>query len=272
MDRTIMLGDGRRLISRDEGVPTGPAILSFHGSGMGRTLYRPHVEDATARGARAIAYDRPGLGGSTRHPGYAIADHVTDVRELAAALRIDRLVVWGASAGGMNALACGALAPDLVRAVALLAPSVRVSDEPWTDPEAKRAEYATRAAEDRARPTDDWIALLSDGVPPADVEALRSGDAEWYAEDARDAMAQGGDGWFDEGWAFRRDWGFRPEDVSVPVLIVHGKRDAWVDPAGSEALARRIPGSELRLTAEDGHLSVMRRVGEVNAWLLAHLA
>jgi pimeloyl-ACP methyl ester carboxylesterase len=272
VDRTIVLSDGRHLTVRDEGVPTGPPILSFHGSGMGRLLYPPHVQDAIARGARTIAYDRPGLGGSSRKPGYAIADHASDVRELAAALGIDRLVVWGASAGGMCALACGALAPDLVQAVALLAPSVQVSDETWPDPEAKRAEYASRAAEDRTRPTPDWIAMLSDGVPPADVDALRSGAGAWFADDAREAMAPGGDGWFDEGWAFRHDWGFRPEDVAVPVLVIHGQLDAWVDPAGSMALAKRIPHAELRLTPEDGHISVMNRASEANAWLLAHLA
>src|SRR5262245_47883173 len=257
---------------REDGLPSGPAILSIHGTGMGRTLYGPHLTDVRARGARAIAYDRPGLGGSTRRPGYAIADTASDVRTIAHALGIEQLVVWGASAGGMPALACGALAPDLVAAVALFAPATHRTVDTWVDQEAKRAEFTARAAEDRVRPVESWIEVLSDGVPPADVEAVRTGDAEWYATDAADAMQQGGDGWFDEGWAMRKDWGFRPEDVSIPVLIIHGKRDVWIDPAGSIDLARRIPGAELRLTENDGHLSVMRNVPTVNEWLLARLA
>lgn len=271
MDRTIDLADGRRLMVRDEGDPAGPVILSFHGSGMGRTLYGPHREDVIAHGRRAIAYDRPGLGGSTRKPGYAIADCVADVRAIAAALEIERLAVWGASAGGPFALACGALAPDLVSAVALFAPAVRDLDEAWADPEAKRAEYAQLAAEDRVRSIESWMERLSPGLPPADLRVLETGDVEWYAEDAREAMSQGGDGWFDEGWARDHDWGFSPEDVTVPVLVLHGRRDTWVEPRGSEELARRVPHTELRLTPEDGHLSILRLVPEVNEWLVRRL-
>jgi pimeloyl-ACP methyl ester carboxylesterase len=271
VDRDVRLPDGRTLLVRDDGNPSGPVILSIHGSGMGRTLYAPYLADMTARGARAISYDRPGLGGSTRRPGYTIADTASDVREIAVALRITRLGIWGASAGGMPALACGVLAPDLVAAVALFAPGSRKS-EPWADPESARAEFASDAESDIDRSVDSWIERLSPGLPSADLEVLKTSAAEWFAEDAHDALRPGGDGCFDEEWAMRHDWGFLPEDATIPVLILQGKADPWVDPADSEELARRIPTAELRLTENDGHLSPIRRVPEVNAWLLSHLA
>ena len=48
------------------------------------------------------------------------------MRAIATALGIERLAVWGISGGGPHAIACAALLPDLVPAVAVLA-----SIAPW---------------------------------------------------------------------------------------------------------------------------------------------
>jgi len=55
-----------------------------------------------------------------------VADYAEDVRAIAAALEIERLAVWGISGGGPHSMACAALLPDLVPAVAVLA-----SGAPW---------------------------------------------------------------------------------------------------------------------------------------------
>jgi pimeloyl-ACP methyl ester carboxylesterase len=79
------------------------------------------VVDASEKGIWLISYDRPGYGGSTVDPGHTVASGSDDVRAIAEGLGIERLGVWGISGGGPYALACAALLPDLVVAVAAVA-------------------------------------------------------------------------------------------------------------------------------------------------------
>jgi pimeloyl-ACP methyl ester carboxylesterase len=76
---------------------------------------------------------------------------VNDVRAIAGALGIERLAVWGHSGGGPHALACAALLPELVSAVATFA-SVAPFDAPGLD-------YFTGMGEANA---DDIRLLLED--------------------------------------------------------------------------------------------------------------
>lgn len=101
--------------------PEGDVILVHLGSSGSRLLYGPAIADAAARGARLVGYDRPGQGGSTRLPARAVADLVADLRAIAVAHGVERLVTSGLSGGGPHALACAALAPDLVAAIATFA-------------------------------------------------------------------------------------------------------------------------------------------------------
>jgi pimeloyl-ACP methyl ester carboxylesterase len=58
----------------------------------------------------------------------------------------------------------------------------------------------------------------------------------------------------------------------VPVLIWHGEHDRFVPTSHGRWLAVRVPGAEARISAEDGHLTLMaHRVGEVHDWLLERL-
>src|SRR5665213_618434 len=121
MDKVIVVSDGRRLRLVEAGDPAGKPVLTFHGTPGDARLYGLHADDARDRGIRLIGYDRPGYGGSTPQPGRSVADCAGDVRDIAGALGIDRLAVWGISGGGPHALACAALLPDLVVAVGSLA-------------------------------------------------------------------------------------------------------------------------------------------------------
>jgi pimeloyl-ACP methyl ester carboxylesterase len=83
-------------------------------------LFAPWIRDAAARGLPLVTYDRPRYRGSSPQPGRIIADRVTDVRAIGAALGFERCAVRGLSGGGPHTLACGALAGDLVAAVATI--------------------------------------------------------------------------------------------------------------------------------------------------------
>src|SRR5215467_4181667 len=96
-------------------------MLVHYGSPNSRHLYGGWIADAEKKGIRLIGYDRPGYGGSTAHPGHAVASGAYDVRAIAEALGHDRLGIWGISGGGPYALGCAALLPDMAVAVAAVA-------------------------------------------------------------------------------------------------------------------------------------------------------
>ena len=71
--------------------------------------------------------------------------------------------------------------------------------------------------------------------------------------------------------AFVAPWHVDLGAIAMPVLLWQGQEDRFVPPGHVHWLAARIPGVEVRLTAEDGHLTLYeRRIPEVHAWLLEH--
>ena len=61
-------------------------------------------------------------------------------------------------------------------------------------------------------------------------------------------------------------------DITVPVLLLHGRQDNFVPFEQGQWLAAHIPGVEARLLEDDGHLTLgEHRIGDVHAWLSERL-
>jgi pimeloyl-ACP methyl ester carboxylesterase len=105
-DRTLRLGDGRRLGYAERGDPGGRPLLYFHGWPGARVEARLADEPAKAAGVRLVALDRPGMGFSDFQRGRTFVDWSADVVEVADALQLDRFAVLGISGGGPYAAAC----------------------------------------------------------------------------------------------------------------------------------------------------------------------
>lgn len=95
----------------------------MHETPGSRRSPRPRASVLYRLGVQLICYDRPGYGGSDRHPRRTVADAATDVQAIANELGIDSFGVVGHSGGGPHALACAALLGDRVHSAANLAPS-----------------------------------------------------------------------------------------------------------------------------------------------------
>ncbi len=289
METIVSTPDGRVIRVEEGGDPEGAPILMLHGTPGAGHLYSPHESDARRRGIHLIAYDRPGYGGWTPQPGRSVADSAIDVRTIAVALDLERLAVWGISGGGPHALACAALLPGLVIAVSSLASFapygvrgfdyfLEMGQENVDDIKlALENEPAARAklGPDRERMlalsvtdmVDAFPTLLSD----VDAAAFDTRFAEYLVLCARDGLAPGGEGWWDDGMATIQPWGFDLNTIRIPVQVWHGRHDKFVPFRHGEWLAGQIPGVEAHLTSEDGHMTLFqRRIPEVHAWLLDH--
>jgi pimeloyl-ACP methyl ester carboxylesterase len=247
------------------------------------------LRDAEQRGIHLISYDRPGYGGSTAHPGRTVADCAQDLRAIAQALGIDRLAVWGFSGGGPHALACAALLPDLVTAVASLASLAPYGSEGLDyfagmgqanvddirlmldDPQAAREKSHQDRVDMLAATPEGLHGLMASLLSPTDAAALTLEIATELVAKDQSGLAPGDEGWWEDGVAHLAPWGFDVSDITIPVQLWHGADDQFVPFQHGQWLAARIPGVDAHLSDTDGHLTLaVNRVPEVHAWLLQH--
>jgi pimeloyl-ACP methyl ester carboxylesterase len=271
---TITLPDGRDLEVEVHGPDTGPVIVSHHGTPGASTPLPAHVRAAAERGHRFVTTSRPGYSVSTRQPDRSVADVAADTAAVLDHLGVDTCLTMGWSGGGPHALACGALLPDRVRGVLVVA-GVAPYHADGLDflagmgPEnveefgaALRGEAVLRPWLEAQRPafamvTAEEVAAAFGGlVPPVDIASLTGELAECVAAEFRQGLAQGVDGWLDDDLAFTRDWGFELADIAVPTYLWQGSEDLMVPFAHGEWLVEHIPGVVAHLERGEGHLSL----------------
>jgi pimeloyl-ACP methyl ester carboxylesterase len=290
MERTVQTPDDRTLTVQDAGNTDGKPVIVHMGTPNTRHLYDPTVADAKSHGLRLIGYDRPGYGGSTPQPGRTVADAAADVEAICDALGLDRIASWGISGGGPRVLACAALLPERVAAVASLA-SVAPFGAPGLDWFADMGQdnvddfklLASDEAAARAKMTEEWKSFmaakpeeLAEGMAslltPTDAKVVAGPVGEFMSTSMKDGMRNSDEGWWEDGVASMLPWGFELSQISVPVFLLHGRQDKFVPFGHGEWLAAHIPGVEASLTDEDGHLTLFEsRIGEVHGWLAQHL-
>ena len=290
MERTVNTADGRKLAVEESGDLGGLPVFIHMGTPNSRHVYPPTSADAAARGLRLICHDRPGYGGSTPNPGRDVASCASDVRDICAALGIDRLAMWGISGGGPHVLACAALLPDLVVAAASLASPAPYGAEGLDWFEGMGADHAddfklklADQAASRAKMEKDRLEVMAESpaeagstfqslLSPADAAVLTGALAEYLVTSSQAGLAPGAEGWWEDSCALMDPWGFGLDQISVPVLVVHGDQDQFVPFGHGEWIAAHVPGAEAWLLEGDGHLTLMeQKVGEVHAWLADRL-
>jgi pimeloyl-ACP methyl ester carboxylesterase len=270
----LTLPDGRDLELLVAGPDDGPVIVSHHGTPGSAHAFPAHVRAAAERGHRFVTTSRPGYGTSTRQPGRSVADVAADLSAVLDHLDVDTCLTMGWSGGGPHALACGALLPERVRGVLVIA-GVAPYDAEGLDflagmgPEnveefgaALEGEDALRAYLEPQQPelvaisSEDVAASLGGLVPPVDVASLTGELAETLATEFRDGLARGVDGWLDDDLAFTQDWGFELADLAVPTYLWQGSEDLMVPFAHGTWLAGHLPGVVAHLEQGEGHLSI----------------
>ena len=285
--RTISVGQGRDVCLEMAGDPQGHPVLVHNGTPNSRHLYGRWIADAAEKGIRLISYDRPGYGGSTADPGHTVASGAQDVRAIVEAIGLDRLAIWGISGGGPYALGCAALLPDMAVAVAVVASLAPHGKEGFdyfagmgelnaediklffSDPEAARRKAHQDWEEFVAATPEQLAEGIKSLLSPVDAQALTGELAQWLADSAHDGLAAGDQGWWDDGVSHLTGWGFDLEDIQVPVKIWHGRQDRFVPVQHGQWLAANVPGAAADIS-DDGHLSLIARIGEIHDWMLQY--
>jgi pimeloyl-ACP methyl ester carboxylesterase len=278
---TVRSADGRDLEVLVEG-PDDARVLLFHsGTPSGARRFTPFSQAATERGLRLATYSRPGYGESTADPGRSVAAAAPDSAAILDALGADRFLTLGWSGGGPHALACAALLGERCSAAAILAGVAPYGAEglDWLDgmgPE-NHEEFGAAVAgvdalssyleierQDLQQVTADEVAQTLGGlVPDVDRAALTGDFADYLARSFRHSVLNGIEGWRDDDLAFVAPWGFTLEAITAPVAVWQGGRDLMVPHAHGVWLADHVDGASSRLFPEEGHLSLVARLGDI---------
>jgi pimeloyl-ACP methyl ester carboxylesterase len=273
----LALRDGRTLHVYDTGAGESDgrlAVFWHHGTPNIGAPPAPLFPAAARLRIRWVSYDRPGYGGSTPRPGRDVASAAADVSSIADALGIDRFAVMGHSGGGPHALACGALRPERVLGVVSIAGLAPFGAEglDWFAGMADSGVASLRAAAEGRAAKERYEASGAEYDPEftAADRSTFSGAWSWLADVIGPAVEAGPGGLIDDDLAYVAPWGFDPEQVIAPVLFLHGGRDRVVPSSHSQWLASRCPAAELRLSPDDGHISVLNSSTAAMNWLADH--
>ncbi|WP_026929807.1 alpha/beta fold hydrolase [Glycomyces tenuis] len=266
----LPLPDGGRLHVYDAGGDGFPVVW-HHGTPNLGAPPEPLFEAADRLGLRWVSYDRPGYGGSTSQPGRDVASAAAHTARLANHFGFERFAAMGYSGGGSHVLAGAALLGERVTAtvnIAGLAPR-NASGLDWFAEmfaggvaSLKAALSGREAKEEHASSAEYDPAMFGD----RDHAALE-GKWSWLGEIAGSGLLSGLDGLIDDDLAYVGSWGFDPADIASPLLLLHGERDLVVPVSHGRWLAERCPTAELRLSPEDGHVSILDHAEAAMEWL-----
>lgn len=275
----MRLADGRALGFAQYGLPDGTPLFFFHGMGASRLTRHPDPAIVRRLGVRLIGIDRPGIGLSDPQPGRRLLDWPDDVAQLADTLGLERFAILGWSGGGAHALACAYKLPERLTAVGIVsgaAPLVLREPPEYLSAQWRLAARIVHLAPASARLLASWEARLFQQKPrhflqwvfshlsPTDRTLLA--EPAMYAmllETTHEVFRQGSRGLSDDMLVLARPWGFRPQDVQLPVSLWHGQADTILDQQFARYLARALPDCQARFFPEEGHFLFLTHWQEI---------
>ncbi|WP_407317836.1 alpha/beta hydrolase [Isoptericola halotolerans] len=231
---------------------SGPPLVFCHGTPWSSWLWAPYAR-ALAAEFTVHLWDMPGYGASSKAP-----EHVVDLGTQGQAFA-DLLDHWGLRSPHVVAHDYGgavSLRAHLLhgRRFASLCLVDVVALRPWGSP------FFTLVAEHAATfgrlPAPVHLGALEAYVAGASHRGLRPAETAALLEPWRDAVGQA---------AFYRqvaqaDERFTAEiephlgEIDVPTHIVWGEQDTWVPPDRADRLAAAVPGADVTLVPDAGHL------------------
>jgi len=240
--------NGLRLHYLDWGSPEKPAMILLHGIARHAHTF-DHLAPHFARNFHVLAIDMRGHGDSDWDPegDYLVEDHVKDLEDLVAQLRLQRITLLGNSTGGRVAQVFAGLHPNLVA-------KLIVEDVGPERPDDIASGFARRVKQEAEgwASEDELVAQLTaenQGVP-----------AEWIRSYAHFGVKRRGDGRL----LWKRDpdlvRGFLPTElwryvsrITSPTIYILGGRSTIVPAETQRRLKEMLPRCEIVVMPGLGH-------------------
>jgi pimeloyl-ACP methyl ester carboxylesterase len=190
----------------------------------------------------AVAMDQRGHGAADKPAdGYTLVDLADDVVAFLAAIGLTSAVLLGSSSGGYVAQQVAVRTPDRVNGLVLVgSPRSLRGRPPFADEVGRLTDPVDRAW---VKASLDWFPRFRD-VP------------DWYVEDrVDDGVRMPANVWRESLNGLST--AVPPTEtatITAPTLIIWGARDGLLSRDDEEALAAAIPGSQLLVYEDTGHL------------------
>ena len=272
LEGNVAVRDGRRMSFAEYGPPRGEAMVWMHGTpGARRQIPIDARAYADEAGVRIIGIDRPGIGSSTPYLYPDVMDWTQDLELLLDALGVDSARIIGLSGGGPYALAAAAALAGRIEGVGVLggvAPTrgpdaadggiIRLAVHAAPLLVATRVPLGValtgviRAVKPLAGPALDLYAAVQ---PPGDKNLLSRPEFKaMFLDDLLNGSRFQTSAPLADLVLFTRDWGFRLEDVTVPVRWWHGDDDHIVPFMHGQHCVDRLPDATMTVIDGESHL------------------
>lgn len=275
----LRLEDGREIAFAEIGDPNGTPVFAFHGTPGSQLLFRPLDPAARRLGVRLIAPDRPGYGRSDYLAQRRLLDWPRDVCAIADFLGIERFGVFGVSGGGPHAAVCAHQLEGRLLGAAIVCGIAETLGE-----EDSRGMMAMNRLLCRLARTSLWLAWpvfagmtlclrffgpavlrqMMKQLPAPDRRVLEQPALrQAFLEEGRRASRTSARATAQDFALFTRPWGFRLEDIRVPVDVYCGELDVNVPVAHGRRQADRIPNAKLHCLPDEAHLLFVAHADEI---------
>ena len=222
---------------------TGPAIVFVHGVGSTAAIWDYQLRMFGER-YRCFAVELRGNGASKPEPppeSIARTGFAEDVLTVADAAGVDRFHFVGCSLGGVVGLEVAARAPGRLLSLTLVGSFAAYDDGALY---AESVIETVRAAGTMERFAQERVAKL--GMPPG----IRTNEtiAQMACKSVDSYIASTRATWTGD---YRQMLG----GLAIPVLVVHGERDAVAPARYSRAMTQAIPGARMEVLNGAGHVA-----------------
>lgn len=281
------LKQGGHLAYAEYGDAAGTPILFFHGWPSSHMMAKLTNVAARKLNVRIISADRPGICDSSFQPNRKLLDWPGVVGQLADHLGVERFHILAFSGGAPYAYVTALKMRERVCAISIVSGAVPFADlgdhsgllplyrwMMWfyrNQPGVLRALFRAAGPLVSLRAFVRVAQKLLRMLPQPDAEALRDDAAfDIVFGSQREAWRGSADGVIADAEIYGRPWGFRLEDVDVPVRLWHGKQDRAFSFRVAEETAKRLSNCIARYVENEGHFSLpIRHMGEILTDLIA---
>ncbi|HEY9225520.1 MAG TPA: alpha/beta hydrolase [Gemmatimonadaceae bacterium] len=255
----VLYGQDVRMAYMDvkpTGTPNGQAVVLLHGFNFFGEAWRGTIDVLAREGFRVIVPDQIGFGRSSKpFIPYRFDDMALNTRRLLQSLGVERAAIVGHSMGGMLASRFAVLYPTVTTHVVMVN-QIGLADV--------RPGRAPRYLDDAYR-TDS-----SRGLPPRTYEQVRQSITRYFVVWKPEYEKYVRIHW---GWTLHPDWArfskvraalqtmlsaetvvYDWQHIKSKALVIGGAKDTPAYPEQAKHVAASIPGAELELIDNVGHV------------------